>query len=130
MLVLIGDGPLRGDLQARAARLGIAERVFFAGWRDDVPAWLSALDVLAMTSITEGLCTTILDAMAAGVPVVATAAGGIPELVADGQTGYLAPVGDVAAIARHLEHALADPEQARARATRAAPPAWRAARNM
>lgn len=124
-LVLVGDGPLLAELRKLTERLGIADSVLFTGWREDVPAWLSALDLFAMTSVTEGLCTAILDAMAARVPVVATAAGGIPELVCDGETGYLAPVGDVGAIARHLEAALTDRATAQALAARAFDEVWR-----
>lgn len=123
-LILIGDGPLGESLRLQAERLGIAGAVHWLGWREDVPAWLSALDVFVMTSVTEGLCTAILDAMAARIPVVATAAGGIPELVRDGQTGLLAPVGDDATIAERLRFALREGESAKAMAERAFREVW------
>jgi glycosyltransferase involved in cell wall biosynthesis len=123
-LVLVGDGPRRASLEAQIARLGIGGSVRLVGWQDDVAAWLSAFDVFVMTSVTEGLCTAVLDAMAARVPVVATSAGGIPELVVHGQTGWLAPVGDAAAIAAHLREVLRDKELARARAEHAFTDVW------
>lgn len=107
--LIVGDGPLRPGLEARASALGLSGRVHFAGFRDDVPAILPALDVLLFTSKEEGLGSSILEAWACGVPVVATAAGGIPELVQDGETGLLAPVGDAAALARAVERVLSTP---------------------
>jgi L-malate glycosyltransferase len=123
-LVLIGDGPEREMLETETADWKLTESVHFTGWREDVPTWLSALDVFAMTSVTEGLCTAILDAMAARVPVVATAAGGIPELVIDGETGRLARVGDAADIAARLQETLADRERAEQLAERAFTEVW------
>ena len=107
--LIVGDGPLRAGLEARAGELGIAGRVHFAGFRDDVPEILPALDVLLFTSKEEGLGSSILEAWACGVPVVATAAGGIPELVRDGETGLLAPVGDAEALAGAVGRVLSDP---------------------
>jgi len=118
-LVVIGEGPLRASLQRQVESLGIADSVRLIGRRDDIAAWLSTFTVFAMTSVSEGLCTSILDAMAARVPVVATAAGGIPELVRDGDTGRLAPVGDNEAIARHLLAVLNEPSAQRETVERA-----------
>lgn len=101
-LVLVGDGPLRAELQAEAARLGIADAVTFAGESRDVRGWLSAGDLACLTSVTEGFPNAIVEAMAAGLAVVATRAGGIPDVVEHMRTGLLAAVGDVPAIARHL----------------------------
>ncbi len=123
-LILVGDGELRAALERRAVELGVADSVHFVGWRDDVSAWLSAFDLFAMTSLTEGLCTAILDAMAAKIPVVATAAGGIPELVVAGETGVLAPVGDAVAIAAQIVRALEDREAAQARMQAAYERVW------
>ncbi|HEX9242932.1 MAG TPA: glycosyltransferase [Anaeromyxobacter sp.] len=95
----VGEGPLRAQAEAHCRALGIADRVAFPGFRDDVPDLLPGLDLLLFTSRAEGLGTSILDAQACRVPVVATAAGGIPEAVLDGETGLLAPPGDVAALA-------------------------------
>lgn len=115
-LILVGEGPLRGELEERARARGVAPRVFFVGHRKDVARWHSAFDVFAMTSREEGLCTSILDAMTLGVPVAATAAGGIPDLVRDGETGRLAPVGDAPAIAGVLSLVLSRPEASAAMA--------------
>lgn len=107
--VLVGAGPLRAELVARARALGIGDRVHFTGFRRDVPDVLTALDVLLFTSKTEGLGSSILEAWAGGVPVVATAAGGVPELVVDGETGLLAPVGCARTLAAQVACLLADP---------------------
>jgi glycosyltransferase involved in cell wall biosynthesis len=96
---LVGDGELRADLEERAARLGIAERVEFMGVRDDVPMQLARFSVFAFPSRFEGLCLAVIEAQAAGVPVVATPVGGIRETVVDGETGLLVPVDDSDALA-------------------------------
>lgn len=106
--VLIGEGELRNDLEQETKRRGLNEVLHFTGFRKDVDRLLPELDVMAMTSRTEGLGTSILDAFAAKVPVVATAAGGIPELIEEGRTGLLRPVGDDAALAQAVERVLDD----------------------
>jgi sugar transferase (PEP-CTERM/EpsH1 system associated) len=88
-LVIVGDGPLRDELKAIVRRRNIAERVKFLGWRPDVPNILKALDVFVCSSESEGMSNTILEAMASGIPVVATAVGGNAELVVHGETGLL-----------------------------------------
>ena len=109
VLLLVGDGELREDLEARAEALGLAGgAVRFLGHRSDVPRILGALDLFVMSSHLEGLCTSIIDAMLAGVPVVATRAGGIPELVDDGATGLLADVRSPESLASQMIRALAD----------------------
>jgi len=90
-LVFVGDGPQRAALEAAAAALGMKERVSFLGERTDVPALIAGLDVFVLPSIAEGMSNTLLEAMAAGRPVVATSVGGNPELVEDGVTGTLVP---------------------------------------
>jgi glycosyltransferase involved in cell wall biosynthesis len=92
--VLVGDGPLRPGLERMASGLGIKERVLFLGERHDIPAVLASLDVTVLVSSSESLSNVILESMAAGVPVVATDVGGNSELVKDGETGFLVPVGD------------------------------------
>lgn len=87
--VLIGDGPERDALVEQVARLQLTQHVRFAGFRDNVPAWLAAIDVLVMPSRWEGLPMALLEAMALGKPVVAHAVGGIPDVVRDGQEGLL-----------------------------------------
>jgi glycosyltransferase involved in cell wall biosynthesis len=92
--VLIGDGPLRPNLERLAQQLGIENRVTFLGDRRDVPAVLASLDISVMPSASESLSNVILESMAAGVPVVATRVGGNLELVQDGETGFMVPPGD------------------------------------
>lgn len=87
--VLIGDGPERDALVEQVARLQLTKHVWFAGFRDNVPAWLAAIDVLVMPSRWEGLPMALLEAMALGKPIVAHAVGGIPDVVRDGQEGLL-----------------------------------------
>jgi glycosyltransferase involved in cell wall biosynthesis len=88
-LVLVGDGELRALLENQAADLGISERVHFTGVRRDVPNVLGACDIFAMSSNWEGNPLSVMEAMAAGLPVISTAVGGVPELVEDGVTGIL-----------------------------------------
>jgi glycosyltransferase involved in cell wall biosynthesis len=103
---LIGDGELRDSLQALADELGISRRVHFVGWKQDMVPVYAALDVLALTSDNEGTPVTVIEAMAAGVPVVATAVGGVPDVIRDGETGWLVPPGDVPALSRAWLEAL------------------------
>jgi L-malate glycosyltransferase len=107
--LLVGDGPLRPSLEAMARELGIADKIKFMGTRNDIPAVLAAMDVLVLPSVSESLPNVIIEAMAAGVPVVATAVGGIPELVKEGETGFLAPPGDDKQLIAALERMLASP---------------------
>ena len=107
-LLLVGDGALRTEMQQLAASLNIAAHVHFLGVRDDVADILQAADVFALTSVSEAASITLLEAMAAGKPVVVTAVGGNPEIVRDNIDGLLAPRGDAAAIARALLRVLGD----------------------
>ncbi|MCB9489040.1 MAG: glycosyltransferase family 4 protein [Deltaproteobacteria bacterium] len=120
VLLIAGDGPLRGELEAATQSLKGHDRIKFLGWRQDIPRLLSALDLFVMTSHMEGLCTSILDAMSARVPVVATKAGGIPEIVRDGETGWLAENKNPSDIAARILHALDDTESTRIRVENAA----------
>lgn len=108
-LVLVGDGPMRVALEAEVADADLSDRVWFAGERDDVRELLPAFDVFALPSQSEGLSMALLEAMAAGLPIVATAVGGNPELILDGQTGWLVPANDPIAIADVLRQVLARP---------------------
>ncbi len=101
-LVMVGDGPLRPEVEAIIAAAGLGERVWLAGARDDIPAFYRGFDIFALPSDTEGISNTILEAMASGLPVVATDVGGNPELVVDGETGRLTPAGDPQAMADAL----------------------------
>lgn len=106
--VAIGDGPLRDDIAAYVRARGLEGAVTLAGFRDDVPSILPELDVLLFTSKEEGLGSSILDAYLCGVPVVATAAGGVPEIVEDGVTGLLSPIRDAPALAANVARVLGD----------------------
>ncbi len=101
-LVIAGEGPLRAALERQIQDLQIPHAVHLLGFRNDVPRLLRALDVFVMSSKEEGLGTSVLDAMAAGVPVAATAAGGIPEMVAHEKTGLLSPVADAKSLASNV----------------------------
>lgn len=106
--LLLGEGKLGAALKDQAAALGL-RNLSFEGYQDDPYSYLRVFDVFAMTSREEGLGTSILDAFVYGVPVVATNAGGIPELVTDQMTGLLRPVGDDAAIAQSILAVLDNP---------------------
>lgn len=113
-LVFVGDGPDRPALEARAAALGVAARVVFAGARNDVAPFLALADCVALASTEEGMPGSVLEAMSMARPVVATAVGGVPEAIEDGGTGLLAPPGDPGALARAIAAMLADPARAQA----------------
>ena len=108
--LLCGDGPLRGALERRIGELGLAERFVLAGFRSDLHALLPGWDLAVLPSHTEGLPVAVLEALAAGVPVVATAVGGTPEVVEDGVCGFLVPPADPVALARRIAELLADDE--------------------
>lgn len=109
-VLLVGDGRRRAKLRQLASDLGIADRVHFLGWRDDVERLLHVMDVFAMTSRREGMCNAILEAMATGLPVVATAVGGNPEMITDGRHGRLVPPGDQAALVGALADLTCSPD--------------------
>jgi glycosyltransferase involved in cell wall biosynthesis len=106
--VIVGDGVLRPELERQARDLGVADRVLFPGFREDVPTLLRLFDVFCFPSVMEGLGTSLLDAMALGLPVVSTRAGGIPEVVRDDVDGLLVEPGDAAALADALLGVLGD----------------------
>jgi glycosyltransferase involved in cell wall biosynthesis len=107
-LLVVGDGPERQALERLSAECGIRDRVTFTGVRDDARDWLAGCDVYANSSISEGVSLTILEAMAAGLPVVATRVGGTPEVVNEA-CGRLVPPRDAAALARALGDLAAAP---------------------
>jgi len=111
--VLAGDGPLRGMLEAQAAALGVADRIVFLGQRDDVPALLASCDLFVLPSLFEGLPLSILEAMAAGKPIIATMIGGTNEAIRHGENGILVPPADPVALAAAIRTLLADPALAR-----------------
>lgn len=112
-LLLVGDGGRRAVLEALASRLSVQPVVHFLGRRTDVSDILADADIKVLSSRSEGLPAAIMEAMAAGLPVVATAVGGVPELVLDGQTGLLVPPSDPAALAAALAALLQDPGRRR-----------------
>jgi L-malate glycosyltransferase len=109
-LFIVGDGPERSSIEQEISLQSMHGRVVLVGCRSDVPRLLAAADVFLLTSVSEGIPVTIIEAMAAGTPVVATAVGGVPELISDGVTGLLAPRGDEAALASALVRLLGDGE--------------------
>jgi glycosyltransferase involved in cell wall biosynthesis len=113
-LVIAGEGELRPALEALVRDRGLGDRVAFAGFRHDLDRLLPAFSVFCLSSRLEGLGTSLLDAMAFGLPVVATAAGGIPEAVEDGVTGRVVPPRDPAALAAALADVLGDEGRRRA----------------
>jgi glycosyltransferase involved in cell wall biosynthesis len=119
VFALAGEGPEREPLEALAAQLGIGERVRFLGRREDVPQLLAACDVFALPSLYEGSSLAVLEAMAAGAPVVSSAIGGTDELIEDDSSGLLVPPGDSEALAAALRRLLGDPELRESLAARA-----------
>lgn len=112
--VVVGDGPLRAASERLAHELGIADRVEFTGARTDVAELLATMAVFVLSSRTETLPMALLEAMSAGVPVVATAVGGIPDAVEDGVSGILVPPEDPARLAAAVLDLLGDPDRAAA----------------
>lgn len=110
-VVLFGEGPERATLERRVAELGLGERFALPGFTRDLDKYLPWADVAVLPSFTEGLPNVVLEASAAGVPVVATAVGGTPEAVADGETGLLVPPGQPQVLAARIGELLADPDR-------------------
>ena len=99
--------------RSQARDLGLGDRVLFTGAREDVPELLASFDVFAFPSLFEGLCVAVIEAQAAGVPVVATPVGGIRETVVDGETGVLVPPRDAEALAAAILRLLEHPDEGR-----------------
>jgi glycosyltransferase involved in cell wall biosynthesis len=108
-LVLVGEGPERKPIEREVRQRGLTEQIRLLGLRKDVARLVSAADVFLLTSVSEGIPLTLIEAMGAGLPVVSTDAGGVPEVVMDGRTGLLAPVKDDARLAEHCLRLAADP---------------------
>lgn len=113
-LVMVGDGPLRAEAQAVLRQAGLGDLAWLPGERSDVPDVMRGLDCFVLPSLAEGISNTILEAMAGGLPVVATTVGGNADLVVDGETGRLVAAGDVEGMARALIDLASHPAQAQA----------------
>jgi glycosyltransferase involved in cell wall biosynthesis len=111
-LAIAGDGPCMAELRHLAAELGLAEHVEFLGMISDVAGLLGRASLFVLPSISEGVSLTLLEAMARGLPVVATRVGGTPEVVVDGETGFLVPPHDPAALAKAMVQVASDCERA------------------
>jgi glycosyltransferase involved in cell wall biosynthesis len=107
--VIVGDGELRGALEAQCRQLGLTRHVHFLGWRDDLPDLLSLADLFVSPAVGEHFGRVLIEAMAMGKPVIATASGGVPEIVLDGETGMLVVPASPAALAEAVRALLADP---------------------
>lgn len=108
--VIVGEGPDRPVVDAEVRRLGLEATVQLAGKREDVPDLLATADIFVLSSRSEGLPLSILEAMAVGLPVAASAVGGVPEVVVEGATGLLVPPGDAQLLAAAIERLLEDPD--------------------
>jgi glycosyltransferase involved in cell wall biosynthesis len=108
-LLLVGDGPDRVLFEERARELGLIRHCQFLGYQEDVAAWYAAMDAVALPSGNEGTPVTVIEALAAGRPVVAYSVGGVPDVLRDGVDGFLAAPRDAAAMADRLATLAADP---------------------
>ena len=118
LFVLAGDGPERASLEAQAHQLGMDDRIVFLGYRQDISDLLASCDLFVLPSLFEGLPLAVLEAMAAGKPVIATAIGGTDEAVVPGETGLLVPPADPGALAEAIRALLSDPARAQRLAAR------------
>ena len=112
-LVIAGEGPLRDDLSRQINDLGLSDRARLLGLRDDMPDLYRASDALVLSSAWEGMPNVVLEAMASATPVVATAVGAVPELVTDGESGFVVPPRDHIALADAMERMMDIPQDAR-----------------
>jgi glycosyltransferase involved in cell wall biosynthesis len=111
LLLLVGDGDDRERLEQRAHDLGLARSCLFVGYQEDVAPWYAICDAVVLTSVSEGTPVTIIEALAAGRPVVATRVGGVPDVVDEGETGFLVRPRDTHALAERLEILARDPDR-------------------
>jgi glycosyltransferase involved in cell wall biosynthesis len=109
-LLVVGDGPLRGNLEKLAVSRSIHDLVLFTGSRNDIPELMNVMDIFVLSSISEGISLTLIEAMACELPVVATAVGGNPEVVVDGETGFIVPPKNPEALAERLLLLMANAE--------------------
>ncbi len=109
VLLLVGDGPDRDHVERRASELGIIRHCYFLGYQEDVSDWYQAFDAMILPSANEGTPVVVIEALAAGCPVVATSVGGVPDVVREGVDGFLVPAGDVEQLAERLARLAGDP---------------------
>ena len=119
LFVFVGDGPERASLESKARELGVADRIVFLGERQDVPALLACADLFVLPSLSEGLPLSVLEAMAADVPVIATAIPGVDEVITHGRTGLLATPNAPASLASAILLICTRPEEGRVLASAA-----------
>jgi glycosyltransferase involved in cell wall biosynthesis len=112
-LAIVGDGPSEVELKRLAAELGVLPFVWMPGSRIDVPELLRCFDLFVLPSLNEGISNTVLEAMATGIPVIATAVGGNPELIVDGETGVLFESGNVGELTTCMLDYMRDPGKVR-----------------
>jgi len=110
-LAFAGEGELLPELRSSAQRQGLADRVLFLGWRDDIPTLLQTFDLFVFPSLNEGMGRALVEAMAVGLPIVASRVGGIPEVLDEGKAGLLVEAGRASALAQGIEKLLLDPER-------------------
>jgi glycosyltransferase involved in cell wall biosynthesis len=108
-LCMVGDGPERDAVEEQAHRLGIARYCLYLGYQEDVAGWYAALDAVVLPSANEGTPVSAIEALAVGRPVVATRVGGVPDVVRDGENGFLVEVGDTEGLAERLARLAGDP---------------------
>jgi len=108
----VGDGILRSEMERYAGDLGIQQRVIFTGWRHDLPRIYADLDLLVVSSNNEGTPVSAIEAMASGCPVVATQVGGLPNVIENGETGYLVPAQQPQALAAAMLKLISNPQKA------------------
>ncbi len=109
-LLMVGDGELFVEIQLKTKELNLEEYVHFSGWSLDIENIYAGIDALLLTSINEGTPITLLEAMASGVPVIATAVGGVPDLISDGQSGYLCEVNNIDEMVLKIKKVLFEPD--------------------
>jgi glycosyltransferase involved in cell wall biosynthesis len=112
IFLIVGDGELRADLEAYVSELGLATRVIFTGWRRDLPRIYADLDLVALSSLNEGTPVSLIEAMAAAKPVVATRVGGVADVILDKESGYLVQSKDAEGLARGILDLLRAPDRA------------------
>jgi glycosyltransferase involved in cell wall biosynthesis len=110
VLLMVGDGPDREHVEERASQLGIVRHCLFLGYQEDVSGWYRAFDAMILPSANEGTPVVVIEALAAGCPVVATAVGGVPDVVREGVDGFLVPPRDTEALAERLARLAEDPK--------------------